>query len=867
MKKKILFFGLLIGLTALLTTCKKEYVEYKSIEQKEKEIIEQAEEIMPVSLLQIFEETLTEMELQTGYEQNLDAIMKAMDSLKTTIQELPGITLDDYKAILDSTFVRLNSYKSSQNDQCLGLGYSKSAEVTSTASGSYGAVVVSQLSGSGGGGINYTYDFVNLDRQIYYYKVCTYEHSFGIGFGGALEAGVGFTGIHEILQDIEYHGTSSGLNKFEGLSLGKSFGVSGSILVLFGIDVTVSIGTSQEAVGSFNQNNLLPCPQNLTVIENGGKGISFQVSGSLSAAAGAELLLALSTGKSGSSFYGIPGSYKKFANNRPLGGLRMAQELLIGEPLEGIFGGFTPFDAIASAIALSYGFKSFGNCAADRPSIGTLSVDDITSNTASTGGVVTSDRGSSVTARGVCWHTSPNPTTSNNKTVDGSGTGEFTSSITGLSPETTYYVRAYATNSAGTAYGQQREFTTGTGAGSAPVAAFTGSPTSGTAPLTVNFTDQSLNNPTSWQWNFGDGNTSTLQNTQHTYQNAGNYTVELTATNDHGSNTEVKTNFIQVNASGEPPDPEFVGSPTSGTAPLTVNFTDQSANSPTSWAWDFGDGTTSTQRNPSKTYQNAGTYTVKLTATNGHGSDTETKNDYINVTSGGGGTGEPCPGTPTVTDIDGNVYNTVLIGDQCWMAENLNTTRDAAGNNITRYCYNNDSERCEQYGGLYTWHTLMNGQSSSNGNPSGVQGICPAGWHVPSDAEWTQLLDFVVAQGYPNDYDNPNGAGNALKSCRQVNSPLSGDCNTSIHPRWNTHSTHHGFDEFGFSAFPSGWMILSHGNYVYVSLGYDGFWQTSTESSSTTSWYWFIRHYHGELYRFSNVNNKMFGKGVRCIRD
>jgi hypothetical protein len=104
----------------------------------------------------------------------------------------------------------------------------------------------------------------------------------------------------------------------------------------------------------------------------------------------------------------------------------------------------------------------------------------------------------------------------------------------------------------------------------------------------------------------------------------------------------------------------------------------------------------------------------------------------------------PCPGTPTVTDYDGNTYNTVQIGNQCWMKENLNTTRDAGGNNISRYCYSNTNANCENYGGLYTWATLMNGAASSNGNPSGVQGICPTGWHVPSDAEWTELTDYLI---------------------------------------------------------------------------------------------------------------------------
>lgn len=165
-----------------------------------------------------------------------------------------------------------------------------------------------------------------------------------------------------------------------------------------------------------------------------------------------------------------------------------------------------------------------------------------------------------------------------------------------------------------------------------PVAAFTGTPTSGTAPLTVNFTDQSTNNPTSWNWDFGDGGSSTAQNPSYVYNNAGTYTVTLTATNAYGSDDEVKVGYITVTAPNtDPPVADFTASTTSGNAPLTVSFTDLSTNNPTSWSWNFGDGGSSTAQNPAYEYANAGTYTVTLTATNAYGSDVETKVDYITV--------------------------------------------------------------------------------------------------------------------------------------------------------------------------------------------------------------------------------------------
>ncbi len=169
-----------------------------------------------------------------------------------------------------------------------------------------------------------------------------------------------------------------------------------------------------------------------------------------------------------------------------------------------------------------------------------------------------------------------------------------------------------------------------------PVADFTGSPTSGSFPLEVTFTDQSSGNPTSWNWDFGDGSgTSTQQNPTYTYNSAGTYTVSLTVTNAFGSDEEVKVDYITV-TTPPPPTADFSGDPTSGTAPLTVDFTDQSSGNPTSWSWDFGDGVgTSSAQNPSYTYDNPGTYTVSLAATNAYGSDTETKTDYITVNEAG----------------------------------------------------------------------------------------------------------------------------------------------------------------------------------------------------------------------------------------
>jgi len=217
-------------------------------------------------------------------------------------------------------------------------------------------------------------------------------------------------------------------------------------------------------------------------------------------------------------------------------------------------------------------------------------------------------------------------------TNDGSTESTLQNSVFTYTAAGTYTVKLTATNDGGSDDEIKTNYITITVP--PPVANFTANTTSGTMPLTVQFTDLSTNEPTSWAWDFqNDGSTdSTVQNPVFTYPAAGTYTVNLTATNDGGSDTETKASYITVTVA--PPVANFTANSTTGTAPLTVQFTDLSTEDPTSWAWDFqNDGSTdSTLQNPVFTYSTAGTYTVKLTATNDGGSDTETKASYITVT-------------------------------------------------------------------------------------------------------------------------------------------------------------------------------------------------------------------------------------------
>ena len=155
--------------------------------------------------------------------------------------------------------------------------------------------------------------------------------------------------------------------------------------------------------------------------------------------------------------------------------------------------------------------------------------------------------------------------------------------------------------------------------GSPPIARFTAEPVSGTAPLRVGFIDRSTGSPTSWRWEFGDGNSSTEQNPVYVYRVPGTYTVRLDAANDRGSNTERKVYYITVNSAYQPPGAAFAVNPPTSAQPSTVEFFDRSTGPPTNWEWDFGDGAGSDLQNPVHTYPGAGTFIVTLSVSNREG--------------------------------------------------------------------------------------------------------------------------------------------------------------------------------------------------------------------------------------------------------
>jgi uncharacterized protein (TIGR02145 family) len=294
------------------------------------------------------------------------------------------------------------------------------------------------------------------------------------------------------------------------------------------------------------------------------------------------------------------------------------------------------------------------------PQVSTTTISNIQNNTAQSGGTISSDGGSSVTVRGVCWSTSPGPTVAlSNKTTNGSGSGTFNSSITGLQPSTTYYIRAYATNGVGTGYGQQLTFTT--------------------------------------------------------------------------------------LAAGQ------------------------------------------------------------------------------------------------FTDIDGNIYDTIAIGTQVWMKQNLKVSKYRNGdpiptnlNNTTwqnttsgAYAiYNNTASNDSIYGKLYNWYAVADSR-----------GLCPTGWYVPGDAELLTLENFLGGSSV---------AGGKMKAVSSLwTAPNTGATNSS-----------------GFTGLPGGGR-----NYVgtYSGIGYYGGWWSSGQYSTPDAWYRGLYYNDGSGYR--SLSTKRNGFSVRCVRD
>lgn len=225
--------------------------------------------------------------------------------------------------------------------------------------------------------------------------------------------------------------------------------------------------------------------------------------------------------------------------------------------------------------------------------------------------------------------------------------------------------------------------------------------------------------------------------------------------------------------------------------------------------------------------------------------------------------------TNAVTDYDGNKYDAVKIGNQIWMASNLRTTHFSNGDAIPRgindtdgsiiepFCYypNNSANNVSLYGYLYNKPAVMHGESASNSNPSGVQGICPNGWHVPSDEEWTELKNTVSSKA---EFRCGNCESCIVKALSATTGWANdnGQCNAG-----NDQSTN---NATGFSARPAGFYKASDAE--YQDFGNKACFWSATNYVGPSSGY-----SHGIYYNSPMVNtyphNADDGLSVRCVKD
>lgn len=407
-----------------------------------------------------------------------------------------------------------------------------------------------------------------------------------------------------------------------------------------------------------------------------------------------------------------------------------------------------------------------------KSTVSTTMVSSVTCNSAVSGGEITSDGGGVISARGVCWDTSTDPTIENNKTSDGSGKGIFVSYLTNLQPATMYYVRAYATNEAGTDYGENQAFTIYC-----------------CIPDLITPTDNAIldngcfdqSDLITWYFDWAD------------CIGASKYNLYVKNVNAPNPVLDVETSYS-----------EYLHSAISYI--IEGNFYD--------WKWkvrSFKDG-------------NWGEWSEERTFS------VEPLNTDCNN---------------FCTDIEGNVYKTVKIGTQIWLKENLKTTKFNDGTNIplvtddtewsgltsTGYCwYNNNVAYKNEYGALYNFYAVTTGK------------LCPSGWHVPSDDEWTLLIDFLGGEEV---------AGGKLKEAGLSH--------------WHS-PNYNATNESGFSGLPGGYRLTVFYSGILGDANVQGLWWSTTKFFNSTSYWWFgLGSSRSSVYRAGMPC--WAGLSVRCLQN
>ena len=512
----------------------------------------------------------------------------------------------------------------------------------------------------------------------------------------------------------------------------------------------------------------------------------------------------------------------------------------------------------------------------ETPILTTAAISNITTISATSGGKITDDGSGSLIEQGVCWSTTENPTVIDSKTSDGVSSSGFISNLSVLTPNTTYFVRAYATNNVGTGYGNLVTFKTNQILVAQMTTTAIGSITSETAVSGGNISDDGGGSISVRGLCWGTTTNPTISNNKTTdgvgtgnfvsyltgLQPGTTYYVRSYATNNAGTSYGNELSFKSTTSVPilSTKDISLINA-FSATSGGSIILDGGALINSRGICWSTNSGPTISD---SKTSDGTGNgsfnsallglqpyvkYYVRAYATNSVGTGYGNQVSIITLQN------------DQIADIDGNIYNTVLIGTQVWMKENLKTTKYSDGTliplvktntswmtigiNDKAYCfYNDDSPNGNIYGALYTWSAAVNGLIGSASNPSGIQGACPTGWHLPSDLEWTTLSTYLGGTSV---------AGGKIKELGIIHWKYPNEGATN---------------ESGFTALAGG--LRNHESSSIVpgsssNMFEDGLWWSSTEYSQTEAYRWVLDYSYTNFIKMWYQRN--YGLSVRCVKN
>ena len=517
----------------------------------------------------------------------------------------------------------------------------------------------------------------------------------------------------------------------------------------------------------------------------------------------------------------------------------------------------------SNAVNITYSDDITFTTGLSGPQLTTTPVTAILAFSATTGGDITFDGGSTVTARGVCYGTSPSPTTANSITANGTGSGLFVSDLTELTHATTYFVRAYATNGIGTSYGNEVSFRTSTVIPTVTTINITeisqrnassgGNITSdGGANVTERGVLYSSNRtvPIIMDPRTSDGiGTGTFASSLVGLLSDLTYYVRAYAINNVGIGYGEVESFKTLQAILPTINTLEVTEITPTTAISGGNLISDGGTSIYSCGvcWSTSVGPTTSDNKTTDSYSIGpysshisglaanSTYYIRAYATNSVGTSYGEQKSFSTL-----------EGFGTLTDPrDSRVYKWVAIGTQKWMSENLaflpsvSPSTDGSETTAFYYAYGYEGSIVSSakatvnyttYGILYNWPASLT--------------ACPAGWHLPSDVEWTTLTNYLGGEEI---------AGGKLK-----------ETGTNYWTSPNTGAN----NETGFSALPGGNHRDNNGS---ANLYTDASFWTSTENipEQGPHWAWGRQLYYAtdNVYRYNGYNRRSYGYSVRCIKD